>query len=402
MMRFQENKSAQGKLVIAILIVGIIITSMLFIFRPKAEKKVADIKPPAVEVISAVYQAIHIPVNSQGNVTARTRINLAAEVVGRVVEVSPSLSDGGEFRAGEILLRIDDSDYKLAMTRADAQVAAAQQALARTEAEAEQARFDLQRMGRSESETTEFALKLPHLKEARARLKAARADFAIAELQFKRTSVRAPFTGRVINKKVDVGQYISPGQVIAEIYAAEKLEVRLPLTQSQLALIDLPNESRQESEQNVLLTAELAGEKLSWNGRIVRNESIIDTRNQLLYAVVEIDTQQASENFNKLKTSLLSPGLFVQAIIKGKLLTDIVVLPRAALRHGDEVWLLDESNALRKQKVNVLHKDDGSVYINAGIAANTKVIVSALDFAVDGMDLSLMNEPVQSTIEAVR
>lgn len=401
-MRFQANNSAQGKLVVIILVLGIVITSMLFIFRPKAEKKIADIKPPAVGIVTAIYQAIHIPVYSQGNVEAKTRINLAAEVVGRIVEVSQLLRDGEQFSAGDILLRIDDSDYKLAMTRADAQVAAAQQVLARTEAEAEQARFDLQRMGRSESETTAFALKLPHLKEARARLKAAQADLAIAELQFKRTTVRAPFDGRVISKKVGLGQYVSPGQVIAEIYATEKMEVRLPLTQSQLALIDLPNAPNQTHQQNVLLTAALAGKKLGWNGRIVRSESIIDTRNQLLYAVVEIDTSEVNKNDSTLNASLLTPGLFVRAVIKGKLLNDIVVLPRAALRYGDEVWLLDENNTLRKQKVHVLHKDDSSVYIDAGIAENKKVITSALDFAVDGMALSLINESGPASVEAMQ
>ena len=402
MMRFQANNSAQGKLVVAILIVGVIITTMLFVFRPKAEKKIADIKPPAVEVVTAIYQSIHIPVYSQGNVEAKTRINLAAEVVGRIVEVSSLLSDGEEFGAGDVLLRIDDSDYKLAMTRADAQVAAAQQVLARTEAEAEQARFDLQRMGRSESETSTFALKLPHLKEARARLKAAQADLAIAELQLKRTTVRAPFDGRVISKKVGVGQYVSPGQVIAEIYATEKMEVRLPLTQPQLALIDLPNATNKTHEQNVLLAAVLAGEKLGWNGRIVRSESIIDMRNQLLYAVVEIDTSEVNKNESALNASLLTPGLFVRAVIKGKQLKDVVVLPRGALRYGDEVWLLDENNTLRKQKVHVLHKDDSSVYIDTGIAENKKVITSALDFAVDGMALSLINDPGPASFEAMQ
>lgn len=398
-MRFQTKNSSQGKLVIAILVVGLIITTMLFVFRPKAEKKIADIKPPSVEVVTAVYQSIHIPVYSQGNIAAKTRINLAAEVSGRVVEVSSSLSDGEEFRAGELLLRIDDSDYKLAMTRADAQVAAAQQALARTEAEAEQARFDLQRMGRSESETTAFALKLPHLKEAKARLKAAQADLAIAELQYKRTSVHAPFAGRVISKKVDVGQYVAPGQMIAEIYATDKMEVSLPLTQSQLALVDLPNEVDLQTSQNVILTTELAGKKLQWQGHIARTESIIDTRNQLLNAVVEINTPQTNNKTDVPASALLSPGLFVRAVIKGKLLKDIVVLPRAALRYGDEVWLVEDGNLLRKQTVNVLHKDDVSVYVDAGIEENKKVIVSALDFAVDGMVLSLMNESRQSSLE---
>ncbi len=394
-MRLNANSSSQGKLVMAILVLGVIITILLFMFRPKAERKIADIKPPVVEVVKATYQTVHIPVYSQGNIAAKIRINLSAEVMGRVVEVSNSLSDGADFNVGDILLRIDDSDYKLAMTRADAQVAAAQQALARTEAEAEQARFDLQRMGRTENETTAFALKLPHLKEARANLKAAQADLAIAELQYKRTSVHAPFTGRVISKKVDVGQYVVPGQVIAEIYATEKMEVRLPLTQSQQALIDLPNGS-------VLLTTELAGKKLSWQGRISRTESIVDTRNQLLYAVVEIDKAQAKNTTDDLNASLLAPGLFVRAVIKGRQLTDIVVLPRTALRFGDEVWLLDDGNLLRKQKVNVLHKDETYVYIDAGIEEHKKVIVSALDFAVDGMALSLINEATLPSLEAAQ
>ncbi|TNF33347.1 MAG: efflux RND transporter periplasmic adaptor subunit [Gammaproteobacteria bacterium] len=398
MMRFKTNQSMQRKLVVAILLLGVVITSLLFMFRPRADKQLATVKLPVVETITVSYQAIRIPVHSQGNVSAKIRINLSAEVAGRVIEVSPALRDGETFQRGEVLLRIDDSDYRLAMTRAEAQVAAAQQTLAKTEAEAEQARFDLQRIGRSEKETSDYALRLPHLKEARARLKAAQADLAIAELQYQRTKVIAPFNGRVITKKVDVGQYIAPGQMIADIYASDIMEVRLPLTKSQLALIDLSGLSDQQDKTNVLLSAELAGKKFSWQGRITRTESMIDSRNQLLNAVVEIDMANQAADMN---ASLLAPGLFVRAIISGKPLTDIIVLPRVALRYSDEVWLLQQDNILRKQTVHVLHKDDANVYVDKGVADNASIIVSALDLAVDGMKVSLINN-ADISVEAMQ
>ena len=275
--------------------------------------------------------------------------------------------------------------------------------LARTEAEADQARYDLKRIGRSESSSTDYALRVPHLKEAKANLKAAQADLSIARLQLKRTQVVAPFDGRVISKQVDVGQYVSPGMSVAEIYSTEMAEVRLPLTQSQVSLINIPSmylQSEQSEASEVSLSTNFAGKDWSWLGKVVRTEGIIDAKNRLVYVVVEINHQQ-NDTINSQRPALTA-GMFVKAEIKGKQINNIFVLPRRVLRYGQEIWLADENDQLIKQPVNVLYKDNQFVYINKGLQAKQRVITSALDYPVQGMKLSVTEAAFGQVQEAAK
>jgi RND family efflux transporter MFP subunit len=386
----ERGKFNQPMIVAGILLLGIIAAAMLFVFKPVAEKQPAPYQPPEVSYMEVSRQAVRIPVRSQGNIEARIEINLSVEVAGRISHISPLFNDGKFFSRDDLLARIDDRDYKLAITRAEAQVAAAEQALARVQAEAEQARLDIQRMGRSLENASPYALREPHLQEARANLKAARADLALAKLQHKRSFIRAPFDGRVIIKNVDVGEYVTPGMALARIYSTETMELKLPLTQHQLRLVDLPLHNNSENMQpvNVLLETDYAGRTLQWNARLVRTESVIDSRNRLLNAIAQISNKELLQA--EASEAALTAGLFVRARIAGKQIENIAVIPRDALHNGDQVWLIRD-NMLDIRKVGVLHKDDTSAYIESGLADGDKLITSALDYAIQGMRVAPIN-----------
>ena len=391
----RARKRPQLFVFLLIIGLGVIITTLLILFKPKAEKKEIHEAPPEVQLVVARPASLKIPVTSQGTVAAKTQIKLVAEVAGKVKEMAALKDSGGFFKQNELLLRIDSRDYDLAIVKAEAQVAAAQQSLARVEAEAEQARFDLQKMGRLESKTRAYALREPHLKEARAKLRAAQADLDIARLQKQRTQIRAPFNGRVVSKQVDLGQYVSPGSVLADIYSVDTVEVRLPLSQSQLSLIDIPldyeNASDDRTSPAVLLTAEFAGQLWSWRGRLLRTEGRIDASNQLLYGIVEVNHPYRRDSEFPGRPPL-TPGQFVKASIEGKMLADVFRLPRSALRYGREVWLLDKDNRLEKRNIDILHKDEQFIYVKQGLRDAEKIITSALDIAVQGMHLSPVME----------
>lgn len=377
-----ENAHFRSQVLIglAILTMAIVIAVMLFMFKPRAEKKPAPYQPPPVNWIEISPQTVSIPVQSQGTVEAKTTINLSVEVAGRISKISEQLNDGEYFKQGDVLARIDDSDYRLAITKAEAQVAAARQALARVEAEAEQARFDIQRMGQDVDRASPYALRIPHLKEARANLKAAEADLAIARLQQQRTSIRAPFDGRVIEKRVDVGEYVSPGKPLASIFSTRSLQVKLPLSVQQQKLVALPTSNQATRFSKVKLTANYAGDIRTWAARITRVESTIDIRNRLLNAIAEID----DERFDIEQSDLPTAGLFVQASIEGRPIEDVFVLPRVALRSGHQVWRIHDDK-LDIVEVGILHKNDDYVYIDSGLHSGDRIIISALDYAIQDM-----------------
>jgi len=401
----QRNKRLQYLLVAAVLLLGIAITITLLAFKPSAQRVAIDFKPPQVDILLAVAQDIHIPVHSQGNVQAQTQIKIAAEVTGKIDWVSDTLLDNGYFDKDEMLLAIDDTEYKLLITKAEAQVAAAGQLLARTEAEADQARKDLQRLGRKTSDTTAYALRIPHLKEARANLKAAEADLSIARLQQNRTEIRAPFAGRLITKYVDVGQFVAPGNPLLDIYSTDVAEVRIPLTQNQLSLLRLPAshsvENVVETSSQVIVIAFFAGKSWRWSGQLVRTEGVIDARNRMVYAIVQIDHPDQADPEQPGRPALTS-GQFVKVTIQGRPQDQVYVLPRAALRYGRELWLVDSDNRLLKRLVGILHKEKLHVYIDSGLTPGERVITSSLDIAIDNMRLEPQLHSTSGVSEVVQ
>lgn len=307
----QEAARKEWVIVASILAVGIFLAVLLNVFKPEADKKPVKDDPPVIEVISAVEKPVTIPVFSQGSVNPKTHIKVIAEVSGQVVEIAQIKNNGGFFKKNELLLRIDETDYKLAITKAKAQVAAARQQMIRVETEAAQAKYDLKQLGRKSSTSTAYALREPHLAEAKANLQAAQADLKIAQLQLQRTEIRAPFDGRVVGKQVDIGQYVSPGSLLADIYSTEKIEVRLPLSlqQAEVIGISLGNDLQLLNAMKVILSSEYSGKRFEWQARLSHIEGELSTRNRLIYVVAEVDDPYSvNESFPE--KPALTPGMF--------------------------------------------------------------------------------------------
>ncbi len=394
---------------IIIIAIGVFIAQQMLINSPKAKRKPVITQPPLVHTLQVQPQAVRIPVYSQGTITPSTSINLSTEVTGRIIEVSPQFTNGSFFKKGDVLLRINFSDYELAITKAEALVASAVQQLARAEAEHKQKLEEYK--GVDPSRITDYALRKPQYKEAMARLKAATADLDLAKIQLARCNIRAPFDGRIVEKKADLGQYVTPGIVLAKTYATDMAEVRLPLSQTQMNLLDLPVISQDElSSHNltnhkpnnrtpVTLTAQTTGRQNQWQSWIVRTEATIDERSRLQYVVAQIQDPYGFQNKNtqdsgtKKQQAALTSGLFVEAQIKGRLIKNIYILPQTAIHNNSTVWLLNDENRLKISKVDLLHRGKDKIYIKAGLNPGDAIIISPLDAVVDGMQLRIKPAP---------
>ncbi|MCW8933787.1 MAG: efflux RND transporter periplasmic adaptor subunit [Gammaproteobacteria bacterium] len=384
----RDNPKKQWPIVLVIFIVAIGMSFALYVFKPEAEKKISKEEHPLAEYVVANIEPVAVPVFSQGSVTAKTYIKLVAQVSGRITHMEKLKINGGFFKKGDLLLSIDDTDYRLAMSRAKAIVAAAQQQLVRVETEAGQARYDLQQIGRDPSKSTAYALREPQLAEAKANLQAAKADLEIARLQMQRTNVTAPFDGRVVNKQVDIGQFVSSGTLLADIYSTESVIVRLPLSlqKTKLLGIKLRNNEHLVNDIKINLIAESATRKYQWKASLSHTEGELDARNRLLYLVAEVESPYEEDDLLTDRPPL-TPGMFVKAELTG-IDKDIIKLPRKALRYGEQIWLLDELNQLQKRQVEILSKDRKYVYIKSGIQQGEKIIINAIDYPLQGMKLS--------------
>lgn len=365
---------------IIILLTGIGIALGLIFIRPEQHSPAPPDAPPALQVIQAIPQTFAPKIRSQGVIMSRTEIDLTVEVTGRIIRLHPAFVSGEVFRKGDVLVSVDPRDYDHAITRAQAEVAQARHRLAVEEEEAAQARYEWEVLG-GDKPPTPLMLRVPQLADARARLKAAQADLAQAQLQRNRCDWRAPFTGRIRSQSVGLGQFVRSGDSVARLYATDRFEVRLPLSMDQFDAISWPEEQHaNHALPKVTLTAQFGSTTRHWQGRIARIEGAFSERTGLLHAVAEIDPVREEQ---AAAFSLL-PGLFVQAEIEARPREGLFRLPRETVSGDRSIALIDVEGVLRIQPVSLHQVETDHVWISAGLDAGTLIVTPAPSRMVAG------------------
>lgn len=384
---------------LGVLLLGISLAWYFMVNKPQLTIQTQKIDVPKVTVIQVAPQSIKLNVSSQGVVTSRNEIDLIPEVSGKIIKLHPDFVTGGFFEQGDLLVAIDARDYDVGIVVAQAQIAEAKRFLMMEQAQADQAKTEWQALG--EGTPTELARRVPQLAEAQAKLKAAEASLLLARIKRSRCELRAPFAGRLQRKMIGLGEYIKPGDKLARLYSTDVAEVRLPLTNNQLGFLDLSlgkvreQANAQTHWPTVRLSATVAGNVQSWEGRIVRTEGSLDESTGQLYVVAEVQNpyQQKSGRF-----PLLS-NLFVKADIEGKVLQDVVSLPKNAVNALHEVLLVDPENKLHIRRVDVLREESDRILIKSGFRAGDQLVISGIDVPVEGMAVSIENDNNPKNLE---
>lgn len=355
--------------------------------RVEPEKRSDPAPALLVRAVTAGTRPVAFHVRSQGTVEAATESRLLPRVSGAIEWVSPSFVTGGFFERGEVLVRLDARDHELAVVRAEAAVARADLAVAREEREAEVARDEWALLG--EGEPGPLVLRIPQLADTRAAAAAARAELEQARLDLARTEVRAPYDGRVRTRSADLGQVVGPTTELATLYAIDRVEVRLPVPDDEFAFLDVPLGLRDGTADDadatpVVLSARFAGRTWEWTGRVARLEGEIDRRTRMVHLVARVDDPYGRGEVPGRPP--LAVGLFVEATITGRSAEDVVVLPRAALRPGGRVFVVEDGR-LRFREVDVLRTEAERVVLASGVTAGERVCTSILETPVDGMEV---------------
>jgi RND family efflux transporter MFP subunit len=374
---------------ILVVLLGVVAATGLLRVRPMVATHRAARPLPLVRAMAVQLQDVQLRVEAQGSITPRTESDLVAEVAGRITWVSPNLAAGGFFEKDELLARIDASDYELAVERAEAALTRAQSELALARAHLERRR-SLAERGVVSAAALDEAVSAERV--ATAVVRDARAFRSQARRDLERSRIVAPFAGRVREKRVDVGQFVSRGVGVARIYAVDYAEVRLPIPDREAAFLDLPIDYRGEAGESdgpeVLLRARFAGREYTWTGTIVRTEGEMDPRTRMIQTVARI--QDPYGRSAQPERPPLAVGMFVKAEISGRLLEDIVVLPRSALRGRDQVVVVDAENRLRLRRIEILRKERETVVIAGGLAPGELVCTSPLETVDEGSEVKIV------------
>ncbi len=377
------GKALKILLPLLLLAVGVAGLLMLVKMKQSPEHQVPEFRGVLVDVTELQILPHQVQVRATGTVQAEQEISLVPEVSGKVAWLSERLVAGGFFQAGEILLKIEGDDYRLAVERSRAEVARAEVALVSEQERAKVSRQEWQRVELpNKGEPGPLVTREIQLLYEQANLAAAQAGLQQAELNLQRTAIRAPFNGRIRQESVDLGQYLRAGTSISSFAGTDRAEVMIPLPVAELSWLTVP--SAGSTQQGSKAQVRLPGEETPHReGRIVRSFGEIDSGSRMATLVVAIDDpyQLASGGTQ----ANLSNGQFVEIILQGATLAQVVELPRSALRENDRVWVMDSDNRLRIIPVEVVRRDPELVVARAALNDGAKLVLSPVAGAADGL-----------------
>jgi len=393
----------QSKFFLPILVVlgaGVLIAGLLAT-GPEVEEEENEFPPLVVEVSEASLDEQLRSSMFQGEVRAKTNIELVTQVTGKVMSVSDKFIEGGQFAANEPILQIDDADYRVALKSAEASVAEARVELDIELASAETNKREwLDLVGESIEKANPLRLNKPQVQRSRARLDAAKAQLAQAQLDYSRTTISAPFAGRILSKSAEIGQFVSRGTSVGRAFSTDSVEIRIPMTDLQIT--DLGLKLGQVLEGNSLqakVSTKFGSNRHHWQGYLKSVDASVDRETRLLFGTVVVDSpfKLASES-----AIPLAPGLFVDVELNAAEKVAGVSVPRGALRSGNTVYVV-EDNALSFREVKTLFTSAEvaviSVEGNATLLPGDLVVVSPVPGAFDGMTVKVKGDDLQELAE---
>lgn len=373
---------------LVIVLVAFIAATVMIKSRKPPEQVPVEIPAFLVDAKEVTAEPVNFVVKSQGNVVPQNKTSLSAQVSGQVISLSKVFVAGGTFKKGDVLATLEQDDYRTDLKLAEAELAQAKTALQEEIARGKVAEQEWRSV--RNVAPPELGLRKPQLAKEQANVKAAEAKLERAKRNLARTQITAPYNGIVVERNIDLGQFVAMGSVLGTIYSTDTAEVRLPITDSDLMFINIAGQSSEGAP--VSLTATVGGVKRVWEGQLVRSEGILDTGSRVVYAIVEV---QDPYNLQSSHKSPLRFGQFVEAEITSRQNEELVVLPRSILRLDNTVLTVNDNREIEIKPVEVARTTAQDVFIRSGIAEGSLVVTSAVPNPYDGMKVRLPgDEPV--------
>jgi RND family efflux transporter MFP subunit len=381
----------QVLLSIAVLGCGVALAAYYLKTGPEAKPRKREPNPPLVEVKQIDYAPHRFTVNGMGTVLAAKEINLTPGVGGEIISMHDKMVPGGFFAKDDVLADIDPLDYELAVKRLQSEVAKVQNELELEMGNQRISQKEFELLGQEVSETEKkLMLREPQLAMQKATLDGAKATLAQAELNLKRTRIKAPFNGVVLSRSVNIGARVSESTVLARLVGTDEFWLKLAIPTDQLKWITFPadDKNRQGSRVRIFLR-QTAKEDNFLIGRVVRLAADVEEQGRMAAVYVSVSDPLSLLPENREKPQLLL-GSFVRAEIEGSQLASVVAINRDYLREGDRVWLMNGDNTLEIREVDIIAKNNDLIFIGPGLADGEKLIVSGLSSPVAGIPVKLL------------
>jgi len=397
-MGYLWNNSRRTVLPLLLFLFSGLLIAFFLLNKPEAQQRRPSTAPAITVAVHEVAASdFQVNVQSYGTVAPRTQSFLVAQVSGQIIELSPSLREGSFFDAGDVLLKIDPRDYEADVKIAEANLADARRLLTEEHARSAQAERDWARLG-NDGEPSDLVLRKPQLLSAEARVASSDAALDRAKLSLERTEVVAPFAGRVLRQMVDLGQVAGNNTQVAEVYATDYIEVRLPLRNADLQFVDLPESYRGVQRETggflVTLYSSVSGIDQGWLGKVVRTESAIDQNSRQLHVVAQIDDPFGEAAVGR---TPLKIGEYVTAELQGKVISGAIVIPAESIYQSSYVYVVDDGVLIRRE-IDIAWQNTTEALVGSGLEAGDRLVVTTLGQVTSGLRVAVEGESQNSGI----
>ncbi len=358
----------------------------IFAAAPTAAESEPEDTAPLVEVVEVRSQPTQALVSTTGMVVAAKQATLTPEVSGRVVDVSSALLPGGRVSEGDPLVRIDPRDYRLAVEQQGAQVAKAELDLTAERGRRSVAKREWEMLGRERpAEDSPLALRVPQLRTAEANLRAARSGLRKARLNLSRTVIRAPWDAMVVEDFVEVGQVVSPGTKVATLVGTDRVWVTVSVPLERLPDIEVPGINGEAGSPAEVIHELSQRRRVQRPGRVLRLKSRLDEQTRTAQLLIEVE-----EPFDRPEAQVpLLPGSYVQVEIHGRTVPSVFDVPRAAVREGSHVWVVNDQGRLERRDIQIGWGTDHRVFVIEGLEPGAQVVTTKLSSPIQGMEVGV-------------
>jgi RND family efflux transporter MFP subunit len=372
---------------VILLAVGLGALILLMETGPTAVRKPKPRHARLVEVVPVQFETHDVSIQVMGTVKAAKQINLHPRVSGNIVSVDSDFVPGGYFAEGEIMLKVDSTDYSLAVLQRKAALTKAEANLDIEKGSQSVAEREYELLGKQASETErDLILRKPQLDIARAEVDSARAALGAARLDLERTTVRTPFNAIIGSINVNLGTKVDGSTRLATLMGTDEYWVEVSIPVNQLKWISIPDSLNIEGSEARIFNESAWGKDISRFGRIIRLAGDLEPEGRMARLLIRVSDPLGIQNPDDKKPALLI-GSYVRVEIEGSRLENMAVVDRAVLRDGDHLWIMTDKKTLEIRPVDIEYRSREDIVIADGVHEGEWIVISDLSSPVEGMSL---------------
>ena len=374
-----------------LLLVGAATLLLIFSTEPVPQRESA-VRETAmlVDVVNVEAGNFRPLIQATGVVRPAREILLRPRIGGEVVELADAFVPGGFVKQNDLLLRIDTADFQIMLQQRESEL---QQAIALLEIEhgrQDIAERDYRQLGKTlEDDNRALVLREPQLRSAEAGVQSARAALEQARLDLERTRITAPFDAQILERNVNLGSQVSTGNTLARLVGVDQYWVETTIPLDRLRWLTFPGDGAGSGSSVTLQHRTAWPEEQSRGGRLYRLVGELEGETRMARVLVPVDDPLAQREESAGLPPLII-GSFVQCLVEGREIRNVVRIDRSHVRKGDTAWVMKDGQ-LEIRQLDIVFQDAEHAYVRDGLKDGEQVVITSLSSVREGASLRLKN-----------